>query len=76
LAPRGLFNRPLLLAIARTLGAGAAMAAVAAALSRFPHIVAAPLAVLSYAASLWMLGGLDQSQIALLRGALSRKRPA
>ena len=73
LAPAGIFDRGLVLGMARGLVAGGVMSAVALALSRVWAFGAAPVAVTSYGLCLWAVGGVGKPELALLREALSRK---
>jgi O-antigen/teichoic acid export membrane protein len=76
LAPRGMLDRSILATAARCLVAGLGMAAAATALKGFSSFLAAPVALLSYLCCLWVVGGLDQSQLALFRSLLRRKPAA
>ena len=73
LAVDGLFDRSFAKSVARTLAAGAAMTAVALLLARLSPWLAAPVALATYFGSLWAIGGLDQAQIEIVRGALARR---
>lgn len=74
IAPRGIVDRALLKGVALGLGAGGAMAMAARLMSGFvPPILAAPIAVMTYAASLWLTGGVDREQLQAIRVALTRK---
>jgi O-antigen/teichoic acid export membrane protein len=76
LMPRGVFDRKLGYKLLRGLAAGAAMAAVGRATVSLTSFASAPLAVAAYAASLWMLGGLDREDLDALRGLLRRRAAA
>ncbi len=67
LMPKGVIDRSVLRSALLTLAAGAAMAAVAWLLRDFDSLLAAPIAVCAYAASLYAVGGIDREQIAMLR---------
>lgn len=75
LLPRGIFTRALVRHLLLALLAGAAMSAAAWATLRFGSFVSAPLALATYAAALWLTGGVDRDQLAALR-TLLRRRPA
>ncbi|HYQ17769.1 MAG TPA: flippase [Polyangiaceae bacterium] len=73
IAERGIFDRALGLNLLRTLGAGAIMFVVARLLGFLNSFIAAPIALLSYAGGLWVLGGLGRDQIESLRQAMGPK---
>jgi O-antigen/teichoic acid export membrane protein len=73
LVPRDLLDRALLRALARAVVAGGGMVVVALLASGMPPLVAASLAVLSYAAGLWAVGGVDRAQLLRLRGAFTAR---
>jgi len=73
LMPRGVVNRDLARSIVVTLSAGAAMAFVARLLSTTSFWAAAPAAGLAYAAVVWVLGGVDEQQVELLKSIVRRK---
>ena len=53
---------------------GGSMAAVAWLLGGFPALLVAPVALVAYAATLWLTGGLSRDQIAFLKSVARRKR--
>jgi O-antigen/teichoic acid export membrane protein len=72
---RAVLNGALGVTLVRTVVAGAAMASTAFALRHINPFVAAPLALASYAGALLLVGGLNRSQLTLLRSAVARKAP-
>jgi O-antigen/teichoic acid export membrane protein len=74
LVPKGILDRELGKTLLRTALAGGAMVVVAWLLSSITPFVAAPLAVVTYLACLWGIGGLDADQIATFRSIIARKR--
>jgi hypothetical protein len=60
--------------LASALAAGAAMVVTALALRRFGPFVAAPPALVAYAAVLWLTGGLDHDQRQFLKSIARRRR--
>ena len=75
LLPRDVLERSLWRSYGSIASAGALMAVVALALSRFSPYAAAPAALTAYAAGMWITGGLDKSQLELLQ-SLVRRKPA
>jgi O-antigen/teichoic acid export membrane protein len=73
LMPRGVFDAGLRRTLFFALLAGGAMALVAWLLRAFNPFLAAPIAVLGYAAALWATGEIDRSHIAKIRGVIGRK---
>jgi O-antigen/teichoic acid export membrane protein len=74
LFPQRLFDRALILILLKSALAGAAMVGVARLLSIISPFIAAPLVLVTYLGVLWLLGGLDRSQLDLFRGAISRRK--
>jgi O-antigen/teichoic acid export membrane protein len=74
LLPRDIFDRSYWRSYASVAAAGVVMAAIALALSWVTPYAAAPVALLGYLACLWLTGGLDKKQIALLTSVV-RRRP-
>ncbi len=74
LTPRGIFDRSLLKSLFLALLSGALMALVAHLLHPIlsPYI-AAPFALLVYAACLWLTGALDKAQVEQLKATIARK---
>jgi O-antigen/teichoic acid export membrane protein len=70
----GVLDRRLVLTVLRTLVAGGVMAGVGYLLRNLSSFLAAPIAVASYGAALWLVGGLDRNQLAQLRRAIQRKK--
>ena len=73
LLPRGIVDRALARAIGLTLASGAVMAVVARLLSETPVWVAAPCSVFACLAFLWVMGGIDQQQLALVKSIVARR---
>jgi O-antigen/teichoic acid export membrane protein len=74
LAPRGVFDRRFAKSIFLAGLSGAAMALAARLLKPFlPALVAAPIAVASYLATLWLTGGIDKELVAAARSFIRRK---
>jgi hypothetical protein len=73
MTPKGVFDRRL----ARSLGlagvSGLAMVATARALSALSPFLVAPIAVIAYAFTLWITGGIEPNQIAAVREIVRRK---
>jgi hypothetical protein len=76
LLPEDVLQRSMWRGYASIAAAGAAMTAVALALSRLNAYAAAAAALLAYAACLWLTGGLDRSQLELLYSLVKRNRAA
>jgi O-antigen/teichoic acid export membrane protein len=73
LAPRGIFDRKLARSLLLASLAGVAMGAVAVALKRFGSFVSAPIAMVAYAGTLWLTGGIDESYVQAIRSFVKRK---
>ncbi|HMI94852.1 MAG TPA: oligosaccharide flippase family protein [Polyangiales bacterium] len=73
LMPKGVFDRQLLLGLARLGVAGGAMFGVGHLLSGISPFLAAPIAVLTYLATLRAIGGLKADQLQLFKDIVSRK---
>jgi O-antigen/teichoic acid export membrane protein len=73
LLPRDVFDRSYWRSYASVVFAGAVMAAIALALGALTPYAAAPVALLGYLACLWLTGGVDKMQIALLASVVRRK---
>jgi O-antigen/teichoic acid export membrane protein len=74
LFPQRLFDRKLVLILLRSAVAGGAMVVVARLLSIISPFIAAPLVLLTYVGVLWAIGGVERSQIELLRNAIAKRR--
>jgi O-antigen/teichoic acid export membrane protein len=68
LAPRSLFDRGLLRSFGLAFAAGVIMTVVALLLRGWNPFLAAPLALLAYAVTLWGIGGLRKDYLELLPG--------
>jgi len=75
LLPRGVVDRALALRLLRALLAGGAMGALARLLASLTPWLAAPLSVLSYGLALWLLGGVETSQIQAAWHLIRRRLP-
>jgi O-antigen/teichoic acid export membrane protein len=77
LCPRGVFDRRFARSLALGAVAGVAMVVTARALSRLNSFAVAPIAVVVYAVVLWLTGGIEKQQIAMvtemIRGKLGRR---
>jgi O-antigen/teichoic acid export membrane protein len=73
LLPRHIFDHSYWRSYASVIFAGAVMAAIAFALSALTPYAAAPVALLGYLGCLWLTGGVDKIQIALLASVVRRK---
>jgi O-antigen/teichoic acid export membrane protein len=74
IAPRGLFDRPLLKGIALSLAAGGVMAIVSRQLSPWlSPFIGAPLSVAAYVTCLWLTGGIDRGTVQSIRGMVARR---
>ena len=73
LLPKDIFDRSYWRSYASVISAGVVMAAASFALSALTPYAAAPLAFAGYLACLWLTGGLDRAQIALLTSVIRRK---
>jgi O-antigen/teichoic acid export membrane protein len=71
--PRGIFDRGLAKTLALSVLSGGAMAAVAFALRGLPSLLAAPVAVLAYAAAAYLSGAISKAQVTALTGVVRRK---
>jgi len=74
LFPQRLFDRKLVLILLRSAVSGGAMVVVARLLSIISPFIAAPLVLLTYVGVLWLIGGVERSQIELLRNAIAKRR--
>lgn len=74
LLPREIFNRTLLRTVLFTAFAGACMAATGWLLPWISVWIVAPFAVAVYGAVLYLSGGIEAEQLAMLKGMLKRKR--
>jgi O-antigen/teichoic acid export membrane protein len=72
LVPAGVFDRRFTRSLVPALLSGAGMVAAALLLRSAPSLLAAPIAVGTYAGCLWLTGGIDKSQIATVRGFVDR----
>ena len=72
LAPRGVFDR-LGRLVSLALLSGAAMILVAQLAKPLGPFVSAPLSLLGYAGTLWLVGGVDRNQLAMIRTALGSR---
>ncbi len=73
LMPRGVFDAQLRRTLFFALLAGLAMALVARLTHSFSPFVAAPVAVLAYGAVLFMTGEINRTQLAAIKGTVTRK---
>jgi O-antigen/teichoic acid export membrane protein len=73
LCPRGIFDRRFVRALALGAVAGAAMVVTARVLGRLSPFVVAPIAVVVYAVTLWLTGGIEKQQIALVQEMIRSK---
>ena len=74
LLPRGILARGLVRSMAMALLSGGAMAGTAYLLSnRLNPFIAAPISVAVYVAALWVTGGIQPDQVAMLKGFFRRK---
>jgi hypothetical protein len=77
LCPRGIFDRRFVRSLALGGIAGVVMVVTARALSRLNAFAVAPIAVVAYAVTLWLTGGIEKQQIAMvgemIRGKLGRR---
>ncbi|MEI9953266.1 MAG: hypothetical protein WDO74_30890 [Pseudomonadota bacterium] len=71
--PRGVFDAQLRRTLFFALLAGLAMALVARLTHSFSPFVAAPVAVLAYGAVLFMTGEINRTQLAAIKGTVTRK---
>jgi O-antigen/teichoic acid export membrane protein len=76
LAPRGLFDRSLLLSLVKVFFAGVAMVGVGRALSDFHSFIGASAAVITYFGAALALGGIEKSDVDMVRGILTKKMGA
>jgi O-antigen/teichoic acid export membrane protein len=70
LAPSGLFDRKFARQLGTAAVAGGALVVTALAARPLSSYLAAPLALTAYAAVLWGIGGINRTQLAVLRAAL------
>jgi O-antigen/teichoic acid export membrane protein len=73
LSPRGLFGFKLIKRLLYVAMAAGAMAGVAYALRALNPFIAAPIATITYGATLWLSGGIDDAQRELIRNAIGRR---
>jgi O-antigen/teichoic acid export membrane protein len=73
LAPRGLIDRTLVRTFGLTVVSGLAMAGVARLLHGITPFVAAPLALMAYAACCWATGAIDPQVAEVFRNTVLRK---
>lgn len=73
LAPRGIFDRSFGRLLLVVTAAGTAMAVVGRLAMPATSYVAAPLSLAAYVAVLWATGGIDGSQLQMVRAAWSRR---
>jgi O-antigen/teichoic acid export membrane protein len=74
LMPRGIVDRVLVRTLFLSFVCGGVMALVAYLMrSILPAFVAAPIAVVTYGIALWATGAIEKSQIAQIKGVISRK---
>jgi O-antigen/teichoic acid export membrane protein len=73
LMPRGVFDRPLVRSILLAILSGAGMAIVAWLAKPITPWLAAPLALLAYAAVLYLTGGVSRAQIMAAKTSILRK---
>lgn len=73
LSPRGLFDFKFIKRLLYVAMAAGAMAGVAYALRALNPFIAAPLATITYGATLWLSGGIDEAQRELIRNAIGRR---
>jgi O-antigen/teichoic acid export membrane protein len=71
--PKGIFDRAFANGIGRALLAGCAMAGTAMACAGLGPFIAAPASVLTYAAAIYLLGGIDRETLLMLRSIVRRK---
>jgi O-antigen/teichoic acid export membrane protein len=74
LMPPGTFNRKLMKGFGLALVAGVAMGTVGWLLRGLNHFVSAPIAVVVYFGTLWLVGGLDKSELQALKSIVKKKR--
>jgi O-antigen/teichoic acid export membrane protein len=73
LVPRGMFDRRFLRTSGSAVLGGLAMAGVAYALRSINSFVAAPVAVIAYAAAVWFSGGVDEGFVSTIRSMMMPK---
>jgi O-antigen/teichoic acid export membrane protein len=73
MAPRGVFDRSVVVSVGKALLAGVAMATCAWLLRAITPFVAAPASLVTYFAVLWLVGGVDRAQLQGVREAVQRK---
>jgi O-antigen/teichoic acid export membrane protein len=73
LAPRGLFGRSLLRELSLALVAGVVMIVLSRLLNSTPALPAALISVIGYFIALWAVGGLETSQLRMVRDVFARK---
>jgi len=74
LLPRGVLTFGMLRPALSALVGGGSMAVVAWLLGGVPPLLVAPVALVAYALTLWLTGGLNRDQIAFLKSVAQRKR--
>jgi O-antigen/teichoic acid export membrane protein len=72
LMPRGVFDRRLARSLLFSVVAGAAMAGIAWVTRPIGALPSAVLAVIAYAVTLWVTGGLEKAQMDAIRGFMGR----
>jgi O-antigen/teichoic acid export membrane protein len=72
-APRGLFDRPLVLGVGRAIVAGGAMVLVSRQMTSFNPFLGATASVAAYAVCLWLIGGIDKETIETIRATIARR---
>ena len=73
LTPRGVFDRHFAKTLSLAFVAGGAMVLVGLLLSSITPFVAAPASLVAYLVCLWGVGGAEEEQLAVLKGALARR---
>jgi O-antigen/teichoic acid export membrane protein len=73
LAPKGVLDRGVAIAVAKAFVAGAVMALVAYLLRWLTPFVAAPLVVVCYFVALWAVGGIDKEQLDGVKQQIARR---
>lgn len=73
MAPKGIFDRALLRKLFIALAAGGVMVGSAVLTLPWSPFIGAPIAMVVYALSLWLMGGVDPEQVDALKRTLRRK---
>ena len=73
LMPRGILSWKLAKSIGRALAAGCAMIGVGIATERLTPYVSAPLALATYFGTLWLIGGIEPSQVEAVKQLVGKK---